>query len=646
MVIMIQLVLQYVSFLISTLVIIFILGTSIISFFKSIKNTLFRVFITTILGVFVLILFYSFFKSQAKTVMILSLPILLFLFLFVRSFLQKPTFEIKTLVKDLSLIIIASFIIFLFQIYYNFDFQTQLFKPINRDSFFYAAVSDSLKLWGTENFFPAMSYFFPGKIGLMPYHYPELWLTAFISQLFNCSSVNAYLFILAPIINGIFLVGISSLFERKTSNPMILFPISFILLGITGLFFPMYSHMGSLFELWWHSNVSVIGFSGIKFSFSYIIVLLGFILLTNKKTLIGLVVLLLVPIISVGMLPGICGGLFFLLISNFYIKVFEIQKKETFWILGILVLEVVGFYVFYSIMGQTYTNSYASNQIYSIFASNSANIFLSLKYFAGNIGSYFFKILLFYFPFLIPLILINRWNKTNWFFAALMLLCAAFTTTVTHELTDSIQFTSNIGVVFVCLILIDFASAVSLFNKKTSYFSYCCLICLTFLFLYSAQKSIGEKDLYIVEEGNPEFIARVSNLVSQKPAPILVFYNKEYYQNSISIRSAYSFFDKELIQIHQLKNIPLITPAGNIDLYKRYNYMNYADSFYYSQFSPLIVWQQIDSSHTLETFIKHFNIRYFYIMQGVDIPASITTLHTKEIISKSTQAKFIYRTER
>lgn len=641
---MIELVLQQFAFLFLTFILIFTLGKSILVFFSPIKDNLLRNFITNIIGILTIIVCYSIYKSNLKTIIILVFPIIFLLFHTLKQHIKKHSFK-TNLAKDFSISLLALCIIFIFQLYFYIDLNSLLFKPISRDYFFYASVSDSLKLFGTENFFPAMNHFFPGKLGLMPYHYPELWLNAFISQLFLCASTNSYLLIVSPLLNGTLLIGISSLFEKKIHNIFLLFFISFMLLGVSGLFFPLYSHLSYLYESWWHSIVSTIGYSGTKFSFSYIFILLAIILLSKKSYYIGLIVLTLVPIFSVGMLPGIWGGTILFLLLNLFTKSIEITKKESFLILGLICFELTLFYLFYRIFGQSYTSNYASNQIVSTLSTIDGNFLITIKHFIGNITSYYIKMVIFYIPYFLPLLVMNKWKKPLWFLTIIILFCASFTTTITHNLTDSTQFTSNIGVLIVCLIIVDFASAISSMNKRTSYLTYLMIFCLSFLFLYSAQKAIEGKTAYFIEEGNQEFVNQVSKIVSKNPAPILVFYSKEYYKNSISIRSACSVFDKEIIKIHQQNNIPLITPAGNVELYKECNYMNYADSFYYSQFSPVIVWEQIDSTHTLETFIKQYHLKYFYFMNTVDVPQYIKILSIKEITSQSTQSKFIYISE-
>ena len=642
---MINIIVQQYLFLVLSVIFIFSIGRGFLSLYPIIINSFFRIFLSMIIGFSLIIVIYSIIKAQGKTINLLVLPIGGYLIFHFKYLFKKNRINLSGIIADYAIAILFTSLLFFYQLYFYVDIHSLIFKPISRDYFFYASVCDSLKLYGTENFFPAMNHFFPGILGLMPYHYPELWLNALFSQLFNCATTNSYFLIVSPILNGTLLIGISSLFEKKINNIFLLLIISFILLGVSGLFFPVYYNLGFLYESWWHSIVSIIGYSGTKFSFSYIFILLATILFSKKNHYIGFIVLTLSPIFSVGMLPGIWGGTILFLFCNYFLKLVELTKKETQIIISLTVVEIILFYLFYRFFGESYTNKYASNQIYSIFTQSNGNIFLTLKQFGGNIINYYIKIALFYIPYFVPLLLINKWNKANWFFASIMLFCAAVTTTITHSLTDSTQFTSNIGVFIVCIIIVDFATVFTSLNKRSSFLTFLMIICLSSLFLFSALNAVEGKTSYFIEEGNPTFVNRVSKIVSKDPAPILVFYNKEYYQNTISIRSACSVFDKDLIKIHQLNNIPLITPSGNIEFYKKYNYMNYADSFYYSQFSPVIVWKQIDSTHTLESFIEHFHLKYFYFMNGVQVPQFINKIQSKIIISESSQSKFIYRTE-
>jgi MFS family permease len=487
-----------------------------------------------------------------------------------------------------------------------------------------------------------MNYFFPKTVGLLPYHYPELWFTSLLSKLFNNPSVSCYVLLTSTMLYGTLLFGISSLFEKKLSNPIVLFILSFLLLGISGLFFQSYLNYSLISESWWHSFVSVIGYSGTKFCYVYIFALLGIILFSNKHVFLGLLILSLTPFYSVGLLPGIWGGIGLLIVCNIvYNKLFKLNKAEKRILLFFLVYEIVGFYFFYKLLGVSYTDNYASKHITSVVSLNQRISFQTIKHFWGNIVVYFTKVSIFYIPYFILLLLLGSWNRILWFYLCLVLLCGAVTSTITHGLTDSMQFSSNVGILFIVVIIYDFSHSCNTFLESKSIVKGS-LIALAFcLFLYSFFNTVTNKLQYSIPQDDKGFVLNVAHSIDNSNMPIVVFYNHNYYQNRISIRDVNSVFDKDLIAIHQLKNIPLVTPVANSELYSKMNYMDYADTFYYAQFTPLNVWRSQNPKHNLQNFISRFNLKYFYFMQGVEIPSFIQNNIKEQFVSPLSKSSFI-----
>ena len=97
----------------------------------------------------------------------------------------------------------------------------------------------------------------------------------------------------------------------------------------------------------------------------------------------------------------------------------------------------------------------------------------------------------------------------------------------------------------------------------------------------------------------------------------------------------------DLYRLKQFSDKPIIFTIGNPDLFiKTNNFFTAVDSFNYYQLTPLNIWKHKQKGD-LSSFIKHFNISYFYFKAGVNVPECIS--HNAEVIieSKITKSMFI-----
>lgn len=131
------------------------------------------------------------------------------------------------------------------------------------------------------------------------------------------------------------------------------------------------------------------------------------------------------------------------------------------------------------------------------------------------------------------------------------------------------------------------------------------------------------------------FVQKVSMHFSENKAePIMVYYNKSYYFESISVRDAYGALDDNLRYMHVFKNIPLIPVMANIDEYSNMKPLTYADQFYQSELTPLNRWLLKNPDKTIVDFIKIFKIKHFYFMNDVAIPEFVQKSKVIEVKSK------------
>src|ERR1035437_49593 len=165
------LLIQQLLFGILTLFIIYSIGKIFVSFIDVQCNFFLRLFILYIIGILAIVLFYSIAKAYGRTNNIFLLPIIVFLLYQYRfHFTKKLCINKHGIIKELIWSLIPFVFIFIYQSFFYFDFGKNELKPLFGDYYWYASFTDSLKLWGTENYFTTSNFFFPYiREGLMPY---------------------------------------------------------------------------------------------------------------------------------------------------------------------------------------------------------------------------------------------------------------------------------------------------------------------------------------------------------------------------------------------------------------------------------------------------------------------------------------------
>ena len=266
-----------------------LLGRMLTDIFRFNCTTILSAFINWFVGTMALITGYALIMSGGKTIMsVFTFSGLIFLFI-KRNEIKPIRFYAKKITHEILYMLGFSVLAYLFFIFQVIDFQNNAFKPVYNDFFLYATFIDSLKLWGSEHIFTSVSYFFNDfRNGVMPYHFPELWLTAFVSDIFNCPSVTTYVLITSSVTSGLFAMAIASVFEPIVKNKILLFSIAISLTYLSGFFIPLFNSIAGT-DIEWYSWVSISGYSGIKFAFSYIFIILSFIVFSKSDCLGGLV---------------------------------------------------------------------------------------------------------------------------------------------------------------------------------------------------------------------------------------------------------------------------------------------------------------------------------------------------------------------
>src|ERR1035437_2436884 len=597
---------NYVIGLLSFLLI-FSIGKIILNSFQLQTSFVLRIFYSLILGTLFIVVLYSILKSDGKTILIAIIPIVTFLLYYYKSKIQRPNHLFAEFKKEVLWIISVFSILFLYQSFFFFDSNTGTIKSLFWDNYAYASYVDSLKIWGAETRYLDMNWFFPPyRTGLMPYHYPELWLSAFVSELSGISSIRSYYLITNSIIISIYFIGIASLLQIRIKNTIVLDLISFILLFVAGISFSIYGSSITNNALWF-TNMSMMGLLGSKISFVYIFILLSFILFNNQNVILGYCSLLLIPFFSIGMLPGIWGGILLFQGTKILYHRFKINRIDYF-IFGNVFLSLLFFGLFYHFFKSNAVGDNASKHIFNAGIFKNIQGGLSLKnskiiisnfivYAVPSILLALLRVLIFFLPFILICYssIIKNWKL--WFFSIAIILCGATVSTLCSGLLDASQFTTNLSVFVAVLIVIGLIELVTIEPKgKLQYIKVCVSIVLIyFTFSKTITTRNAMKDWH---DDDHSFIAKVADLVkNEKNVICLVFLNKYDYSRQPYLLW-YNRNDLDLIT--QYSNAHFIFSMGNPELCFTNTLIPESDMFAYNYLTPFNAWKNMKTGNDLK----------------------------------------------
>ena len=628
------------------------IGKVILSCFTFKGDYFFRLFVTNIVGITAIVMLYSLLKSQGKTINTVLLPILFFFLYSFKKTVQKPTFNFKEITKDCGWILLVFLLFFMYQSFFYFDMVNGEIKTLYIDYYWYGSITDSLKLWGSETQFTEMSYFFiPFRNGLMPYHYFELWFTAFFSYYFKISSLNSYYFITTTILSSVFLIGIMQLLSKVLKKIRFIVPIAIVFLFISGMHFRFLDHFEWFKYSFIFSDRSILTLAASKSLIILIFVLLFYQLYKQAYLQPAYAILLAIPVLSFTFLPMIYGGILLFVVLNLITNRFKIKRNDLYLFLAVL-LHLLFIMVFYSLFQSGYTNDYAFKQIFKmgIFKgiTNNAFSFLNGKIILSNfivfsipyIVTLFSTIAILYSPFLLLGFSHIKTNKAVWILLFCMLLSGTIGSVFTKGLLDSIQFTSNfcgILMVFCIIATIESIPFYKLKSKQTKYIVVC-LFLFSILHCYSIKNAIilRNNSKYFLTE-NKKMIPEIASQLPSESCVIGIFLS----QNDYSSRSFLSWYESnDLFRLNQLTNNAIVFTLLNPELVlNNTRTLNYDESSYLHFYTPFSV--SDNKGQSLQQFTENNKIHYFYCKAGVTIPPFIVAKAKKIIVSNATHNQFI-----
>jgi len=537
------------------------------------------------------------------------------LYYFRKSF-TVPSFKFKEILNDVLWSFIIFIIIFLYQSYFFFDFNNATIKSLFVDTYWYSAIGDSQHIWGAENTFPDMNYFFPEWASqVVPYHYPEFWMSSFFSSLLQNSTFYSYYFVVGSLLTSIFLIGILGFFNKVYKSKTKILALSFLLLFSSGITFSFYEKFAYFHYAHTSADISIMGLFGKRYIFIYPFLLLGMYLTYYKKEPLNFIVFALTPVFSIELLPGVWGGLLLYQIILLIVKKF---KRQNIFILLIVLIEIFLFILYYSIFKSSYSSAFTLRFPFEKLYSNGVICFVQLKSFFGNIVVYIILSIVLFFHIFLMLFLCFKDQKRILLLLICMVGCGIIASSFYLGITDGSQFANDSFILFSVALIAGMHSLLNDGRELKSRGRQILKLFLLLLFLYSLIWTFQRKIIgtYFYKE-DKEMITKISNSIHGEIVPILIFLNEEQYSiNGYDYWPTYN----DLFMLKQLSDKQIIFTAGNPELFLKKGTLSQTGELYYYILTPLNEWRHKGKDFTLQTFIEHYKLKYFYFKEGVDIP--------------------------
>jgi hypothetical protein len=621
------------------LLIIYFTGKIVVGFFDLKGNFFFKLFITNIAGITTILLFYSSIKAQGRTSNILLLPSIAFLFYHFRTSLRKPIFESGEIMKEFMWTVVPFLLVYLYQSWFYFDFSKGSFKSLYADSYWYSSYGDSVDLWGVENYFTPMNFFFKTETtGLVPYHYPEFWLTSLFSRVFSISTIQSNYLLVLPLFISFFILGISSLFQLKFANKSYSILFSSILLFCCGIVFPFYGKFSLLAYSDIASDCSPMGLYGLKYSFIIPYLFLAFLLFFQRFEIPAILLFAIIPFFYVGLLPSIWGGLLVYLLIQFIVNRLK-SKQNSFLFPSILFLNIFLFVLFYSFHKSVFSSDFAFKFAIEKFFKNGHPIFHNIRPFVNNIIVYSIRIVVVFIPTLLLLPLLVRKNGKPVLLGTLMIGCGIVTSSFYLGFSDGNQFANNSFIIIPLLFLFGLWYLFEFLNEQHNIYKMIGIVSIAFYLIYSVSWNIKKKKIGETwYHEDTSFLKIVAKTMKENNSCVLVFLDSNDYRrnNFISWHIQNDFYE-----IKQYTNKRLIYSLGNPELYLAVNTLSIVDSFTFYKLTPVNVWKNKSKNNTFKSFVEHFKINYFYFKAGVAIPEYLKQIADTVIESPLTKNKFL-----
>ena len=548
--------------------------------------------------------------------------------------------------RELFIIIIAGIVIFALNgfVRYNGTEYWPLFN-VDKDEIFYSLITNFLNQNHIESYNVDWKLYH-GKIQLLPYHYLEQWINLFYLKFINFKAIQSLIFIVTPLFQFIFFLGILSLVGGENLKLIIAVFVSLFLLYFRYPAIDMYKSFQFSFE----------GFLfGLKNYPIYWLVILIVGLLRKREFDKALIIFSFTPLMNYSLYPVALVIFLFYLILN---RIIFHQKVE---ILFVILYMIVLFgipAISYLNPGDIMIPHLGIGTAFDFYSEDTiVRIFRGLK-----MGIVFLTHNTLFLLFLIFVLLKFVWYyKSRIFttedkykalsFILLILISALFIATTLFFIIDCAQIIDVPfrAITFVCFILV----ASFLINRYWKSKKWVLITVATFqviLISYSVKIHKNKYQEHPFQNYSSDYLKKIGNLVREYPnknwvgARILA---PENYKGIYDIRSIdqpegfpFAFFTDKLT-LATLNKVPYLDDKYGV---YDFNYNFLVNNEYFTQFCKQKHLNPNNDTEFKEAqlqFISENDVSFLIVEKGAKVPDAILTMVKKQIIDSESGQRIL-----
>ena len=603
------------------------------------KAGILETFINVFVGLIQFTLVYSLIKSDLKTSLILSLPILIYFFILNKVRFKSFEWKKVNFTKEILPFYIILILLFIYQSISYFDFSTFEFKFLFIDNYTYANIVSVLHDFGVENIDYGVNNYLPSfRDQVMPYRYADLWLSSFVMDFVQVSDIEAFYLIVTPLLISLVSYFFFTLLYDINHKMIFSFFLSLLLLFVSITFIPMLNPWDKLPYI---SETCIMGTFQQKLSFSVLFFILGIYYWRISREN-GLLFFICVPLLYVAYLPAIWGGVILYLVIKFF-KGKEKLNTENYSIrLLFLMILILGIYwIFYNINGMYFISFNTMNFmgipivkrlpkelidpnasftfkgfVANFFFYSLPQIYFYLKGAIGNllIGASFFL------PFILMLFSKFREYLSEIKFILIILFVGICVTVIKDGDYNNYQFFTNSLVLISILISIVF-----IVNYSRNSLNY---IFISVILLFNLLPIIQFKQQVSTHKVDTKFINQVNQLIKHnKSETILCFVDESSFDGSF-----YSWVGGNvLLPLMQFSSNKISFSIANPEVFFVKNSREDLDYSYY--WNIVSNWKHKHPTQNVTNFIDENKIKFLLFYPNVKIPSEINKRVIKTIYS-------------
>lgn len=316
-----------------------LLGYFISFFFKKISSINFPK--ATLLGLALIVVFYSLFKTTFNTINILCIPLFIFYLWSQNSKRELTLKKIFHLVisKNLFFVLIVHFFTFIYFSFLYFDFDLFEIKYVWYDTVYYSNLSRGINNSNVENS-SSVFYQFSNIKHVNLYHYFDIWLNIIATKISGLSHYTTLVLVTYPVLLSVFYFTLIDRFKKSKIQLLIMAII--LPIAVNTPFFPKEGFF-SIYGL--HLNIFSIDNS--KILINYILILTCSFALLDKKIneflFYSLLTVIFYSTTIISIIPTVGILLLLVMIKRKYFETQKVEIKKYFYVFVFFILTLALF---------------------------------------------------------------------------------------------------------------------------------------------------------------------------------------------------------------------------------------------------------------------------------------------------------------